>query len=102
MRILLVDDEPLAIELLDSLLKKHDGVEIVGHANNGRRALVAIREQKPDVVFLDIEMPGMTGLEVVESLQSDNHMPHVIFATAFDKYAVEAFDLSAVDYVLSL
>ena len=100
MRILLVDDEPLAIELLDSLLKKHEGVEIVGHANNGRRALVSIREQKPDVVFLDIEMPGMTGLEVVESLQSDNHMPHIIFATAFDKYAVEAFDLSAVDYIL--
>lgn len=100
MRILLVDDEPLALELLNDLLKKYEGIEVIGHANNGRRALAAILEQKPDLVVLDIEMPGMSGLEVVESLQSDHHMPLILFATAFDKYAVEAFDVSAVDYIL--
>lgn len=100
MRVLLVDDEPLALELLQSLLEASPAVEVVATAINGRRALEAIREHKPDLVFLDVEMPGMTGIEVVESLQSDAHMPLILFATAFDKYAVEAFDLNAVDYIL--
>ncbi|MFK7828844.1 MAG: LytR/AlgR family response regulator transcription factor [Congregibacter sp.] len=100
MRVLLVDDEPLALELLCNLLKVHQSIEVVGTANNGRRALAAIRDQQPDLVFLDIEMPGVSGFDVVESLQSDDHMPLILFVTAFDKYAVEAFDLSAVDYLL--
>lgn len=100
MRVLLVDDEPLALELLESLLADQDEIDVVGSASNGRRALAAIRDLKPDAVFLDIEMPGMSGFQVVEALQSDDHMPLVLFATAFDKYAVEAFDLNAVDYIL--
>lgn len=100
MRVLLVDDEPLALELLESLLAGQDEIDVVGTASNGRRALAAIRDLKPDAVFLDIEMPGMSGFQVVEALQSDDHMPLVLFATAFDKYAVEAFDLNAVDYIL--
>lgn len=100
MRILIVDDEPLAVELMNSLLQKEPGVEVVGVARSGRQAVAAIRSNRPDLVFLDIEMPGMGGFAVVESLQADDFLPLIVFATAFDKYAVEAFDLNAVDYIL--
>ena len=100
MRVVIVDDEPLALDLLGELLRKGDNLQVVARASNGRAALAAIREHRPDLVFLDIEMPGMNGFEVVELLQADDHMPLVIFVTAFDGYAVEAFDVNAVDYVL--
>jgi two-component system LytT family response regulator len=73
---------------------------VVGVARSGRQALAAIRELRPELVFLDIEMPGMSGFEVVQALQADDHLPVVVFVTAFDKYAVRAFDVNAVDYIL--
>ncbi|WOJ94556.1 LytTR family DNA-binding domain-containing protein [Congregibacter variabilis] len=100
MRVLVVDDEPLARDLLLELLSDSPDLEVVGSASSGREALAAIRSHRPDLVLLDIEMPGMNGFEVVESLQADDCMPLVIFATAFNQYAVDAFDKNAVDYIL--
>jgi len=100
LRVVIVDDEPLALDLITELLVDEAALEIVGRASSGREALRAIREQRPDLVFLDIEMPGVNGFEVVQSLQADDHMPLVVFVTAFDAYAVDAFDLNAIDYVL--
>jgi two-component system LytT family response regulator len=100
MRVLVVDDEPLAVELSCSLLKAFPDVAVVGVARSGRQALAAIRELRPELVLLDIEMPGMSGFEVVQALQADDHLPVVVFVTAFDKYAVRAFDVNAVDYIL--
>lgn len=100
MRVLLVDDEPLALELLTELLAASPEIDIVATASSGREALGAIRVHRPDLVFLDIEMPGINGFKVIESLQADDHMPLIIFVTAYDEYAVDAFDKNAVDYVL--
>jgi two-component system LytT family response regulator len=100
MRVLITDDEPLAVELMSQLLQAEDGVEVVGVARSGRQAIASIRKERPDLVFLDIEMPGLGGFAVVEALQEDDHMPLVVFVTAFDKYAVDAFDVNAVDYLL--
>jgi two-component system LytT family response regulator len=98
--VLLVDDEPLALELLTELLATSPDIEIVATASSGREALGAIRVHRPDLVLLDIEMPGIDGFKVVECLQEDDHMPLIIFVTAYDEYAVDAFDKNAVDYVL--
>lgn len=95
-----MDDEPLALELLEGMLAEHACIEVVARARSGREALRAIREFRPDLVFLDIEMPRMSGFQVVQGLQADDHMPMVVFVTAFDQYAVEAFEVNAVDYVL--
>lgn len=100
MRVLIADDEPLAVELLNQLLRADADIQVVGLARSGRQAIAAIRKERPDVVLLDIEMPGLGGFQVVESLQADDYMPLVIFVTAFDKYAVDAFDVNAVDYLL--
>jgi len=94
-----VDDESLARRGLKLRLEELGGVEVVGECCNGREAVAAIRKVEPDIVFLDIQMPGMNGFDVVRELQSDS-MPQVIFVTAFDHYAVEAFEVHAVDYVL--
>ena len=96
---MIVDDEPLAREGLRLRLEQMDGVEVLGECKNGREALNAIVELAPDVVFLDIQMPGMSGFEVIRNIQQDD-MPLIIFVTAFDEYAVEAFDMHAVDYLL--
>jgi two-component system LytT family response regulator len=98
MRALLVDDEQPARERLRRLLAEVPGVEIVGEAQDGERAMEEIARLAPDVVFLDIQMPGCTGMEVAASLPSPR--PHIVFCTAFDQYAVDAFELSAVDYLL--
>jgi two-component system LytT family response regulator len=100
MRVLLVDDEPLALELLAELIAGSADIEVVARASSGREALGAIRTYRPDLVLLDIEMPGMNCFKVVEALQADDHMPLIVFVTAFDEYAVDAFDKNAVDYVL--
>ena len=99
LRVLIVDDEPLARQRLADLLEASDGVEVVGEADSGRDAVVAIREYAPDLVFLDVQMPGKTGLEVVEEVGPE-HMPLTIFVTAYDRYALKAFDVAAVDYLL--
>lgn len=93
------DDEPLALGLLCSYLQVLPNVEIVATCNGGRQALEAAAEYEPDLMFLDIQMPGMTGYEVAKRLQADL-APLIVFATAYDEYAVSAFDLHAVDYIL--
>jgi two-component system LytT family response regulator len=97
-RTLLVDDEQPARERLRRLLAGAADIEIVGEAEDGEQALERIVEAKPDLVFLDIQMPGCTGMEVASSLASPR--PHLVFCTAFDQYAVDAFELNAVDYLL--
>jgi two-component system LytT family response regulator len=97
-RVLLVDDEPLAREMLREMLQGDPGVEIVGESINGQEALGAIREQVPDVIFLDVQMPEMGGFELLEAL--GKQIPHVIFVTAYDQYAVRAFEVNALDYLL--
>jgi len=100
LRTLLVDDEPLALELMEGLLALETDIEIVGAARGGRQGLAAIRSEVPDLVFLDVEMPGLSGFDLVTSLQEDDHLPLIVFVSAFDKYALEAFDVNAVDYIL--
>ncbi len=97
-RTLIVDDESLARERLRELLAAVPGVEIAGEASNGEEALERIAELRPDLVFLDIQMPGASGLEVAACLPRPR--PRIIFCTAFDQYAVDAFELHAVDYLL--
>lgn len=99
LRTIIVDDESLARRGLKLRLQAFDDVEVLAECRNGREALAAIRELAPDLVFLDIQMPGMDGLALVRELQSDG-MPLIVFVTAFDQYAVQAFELHAVDYVL--
>lgn len=98
-RVLIVDDEMLARQRVEDLLRGEDGVEIVAQASTGDSALQAIREWKPDLVFLDVQMPGKTGLEVVREIGPAN-MPPTIFVTAFDQHALAAFELAAVDYLV--
>ena len=99
LRAIIVDDESLARRGLSLRLQQMPMVDVVAECANGQQALEAIAEHSPDLVFLDIQMPGIDGFEVVRQLQSDN-LPMVIFVTAFDQYAVEAFKVHAVDYVL--
>jgi two-component system LytT family response regulator len=94
---LIVDDETLARRLLCEYLRPHEDIKIVGECDNGFDAVKAISDLRPDLVFLDIQMPRLTGLEVIELTQRDHG---VIFTTAYDQYALKAFDLRAVDYLL--
>lgn len=103
LKILLVDDEPLARERLRTLLGDISiqfATEVVGEAGNGLAALACIREQAVDVVLADIRMPGMDGIELAGHLGAFEKPPAVIFTTAYDNYAVQAFDLNALDYLL--
>ncbi|MBV6418274.1 MAG: Transcriptional regulatory protein BtsR [Steroidobacteraceae bacterium] len=99
LRVLIVDDEALARQRLLDLLGQQPAVEIAGVADNGNAAVEAIRTLAPDLVFLDIQMPGRTGLEVVREIGA-GHMPVTIFCTAYDRYALDAFDVAAVDYLV--
>lgn len=100
LRALLVDDEQLARDELGYLLGRVGGVEVVGQAGNGVEALAAIDRLQPDVVFLDVQMPGLTGFEVARRMLATEIPSHVIFVTAFDHHAIEAFEVNAVDYLL--
>ena len=99
LRVLIVDDEALARQRLEDLLRREDAVEIVGTADNGQAAIEAIAALKPDLVFLDVQMPGRTGLDVLREVGPD-HMPATIFVTAYDRYALDAFELAAIDYLM--
>lgn len=99
LKTIIVDDESLARRGLALRLQQIPMVDVIAECANGQQALEAIAEHSPDLVFLDIQMPGIDGFEVVRQLQADN-LPMVIFVTAFDQYAVEAFKVHAVDYVL--
>jgi two-component system, LytTR family, response regulator len=98
LRALIVDDEQPARDRLRRMLAEFKDVEVAGEAADGEEAMAGIAELRPDAVFLDIQMPGATGLEVAASLAEPR--PHVIFCTAFDQYAVDAFELHAIDYLL--
>ena len=99
LRVIVADDEPLARARLLALMPKDVGIEIIGEYASGTEAVEAIRRDKPDIVFLDMQMPGCDGLQVVAGLDAAER-PAVVFVTAHDKFAVDAFGVRAVDYVL--
>lgn len=99
MRILIVDDEPLARERVRALLSAETDVEIIGECGNGPDAVAAIRQDRPDIVFLDMQMPGADGLQVVRELPADDR-PAIVFVTAHDRFAIDAFGVHATDYLL--
>jgi two-component system, LytTR family, response regulator len=100
LKTLIVDDEPVARKILREELESIDDVEIVGEADNGIEALDKIATCRPDLVLLDLQMPGMGGLDVVRKLKHAPSMPVIVIVTAYDKYALQAFDAGAVDYLL--
>ena len=98
---LIIDDEPLARQELLYLLQSADGVEVVAQGSNGIEAVELVRAHRPDVVFLDVQMPGLDGFAVLKKLiDKKMGLPQIVFATAFDQYAVRAFEVNAVDYLL--
>ena len=98
-RTLIVDDEPLGRERIRALLARDPEIDVVEECPDGRRAVVAIERSRPDLVFLDVQMPEMDGFAVLEAIAGDR-MPAIIFVTAYDRYAVQAFEVHALDYLL--
>lgn len=96
-RVVIIDDETLAREIIKSYLKKFENVELLTECSNGFEGIKQINELKPDLIFLDIQMPKLTGFEMLEILEEP---PVIIFTTAFDQYALKAFDVNATDYLL--
>jgi len=96
-RTLIIDDERLAREELKSILKDYLEISVIGEAKNGDEGLEKIQNLSPDLIFLDVSMPGMTGFEMLKKL---DEIPHVIFVTAYDEHALQAFDVNALDYIL--
>ncbi len=94
---IIVDDEKLARDLLREYLESFDEIELVAECSKGSEAVEKINKLKPDIIFLDVQMPGMSGFDVLEEIDQE---PHVIFTTAYDQYAIKAFEKNAVDYVL--
>ena len=98
-RTLVVDDEPMARERILSLLQHEGDVEVIGQCSDGVQAVSAIQQQSPDLVFLDVQMPGCDGFGVIQNIGADR-MPTVVFVTAYDEYALRAFEVHALDYLL--
>src|SRR6478736_3880502 len=94
---LIIDDEKLARDLLHEYLEPFSEIEVIGECTKGNEAVEKINKLKPDLIFLDVQMPGMTGFDVLEDI---DHEPYVIFTTAYDQYAIKAFEKNAVDYLL--
>lgn len=99
LRILIVDDEPVARTGIRFFLEGEPGVEIIGECANGEEAVAAIRAQAPDLIFLDVQMPGLDGFAVIETI-GPRRMPAVVFVTAYDQHALQAFEAHAIDYLL--
>ncbi len=99
LRTLIADDEPLARERVRMMLGMHDDVAVIGEVGDGQQAIDAIRQERPDLVFLDVQMPGVDGFGVLRELEGEI-LPYVIFVTAYDQYALQAFEVHALDYVL--
>lgn len=99
LRTLVVDDEPFLRMELAKKLAEHPNIEVIGQCANGIEAVEAIHRQQPDLVYLDIVMPGLNGFQVIHAIQADA-MPIIIFATAYDQYAIKAFEVRAVDYLV--
>lgn len=100
LNVLVVDDEQPAREELCYLLSQDGAVEVIGQADNGVAALALLDDLEPDIVFLDVQMPGLTGFEVARQVARRPTAPHIVFVTAFDQYALDAFQVNAVDYLL--
>jgi len=98
-RTLVVDDEPIARERILALLQQENDVEVIGQCADGVQAVSAIQQQSPDLVFLDVQMPGCDGFGVIQNIGADR-MPTVVFVTAYDEYALRAFEVHALDYLL--
>lgn len=98
--VLIVDDEQPARQRLRRLLDEHPQLDIIGEADNGQSALELIEQQQPDLIFLDISMPVMSGMQVAKLLNQRQHQAQIIFTTAYDEYALQAFDVDAQDYLL--
>jgi two-component system, LytTR family, response regulator len=98
-KVLVADDEPLARDRLKTLLAREDWVDLVGECRDGNETIASIARLQPDLVFLDVQMPGATGFEVIDAI-GPARMPLVVFVTAFDQYALKAFDVHALDYLL--
>ena len=96
-RALIIDDEPLACDLVEEYLENYEQIEVVGRCHDGFDGMKAIGDKKPDLIFLDVQMPKITGFEMLELLEDP---PAIIFTTAFDEYAIQAFEKNAVDYLL--
>ena len=99
-RVLIAEDEPLAAEALADWVARMPTLQLVASCGDGATALAQIRALQPDLVLMDIQMPVLTGLQVVQALQGDAHQPRIIFTTAYDQHALTAFELHAVDYLL--
>ena len=99
-RVAIIDDEPLARTAVRASLREWNDIEIVGEADNGRDAVALIRATKPDLVFLDVRMPILDGFGVIEEV-AEYHLPVIIFLTAYDQYALRAFEAHATDYLSS-
>jgi two-component system LytT family response regulator len=98
-RALIVDDEPLPRERVRTLLAEHSDIEVIGECRDGQEALASILSKRPDLIFLDIQMPELDGFDLIKAIDPED-LPAVIFITAFDEYAIQAFEVEAIDYLL--
>ncbi|MFN7328197.1 MAG: LytR/AlgR family response regulator transcription factor, partial [Bacteroidota bacterium] len=94
---LIIDDEKLARDLLSEFIDPMDSLQLLDECSKGSEAVEKINKLKPDLIFLDVQMPGMTGFDVLDEI---DHEPYVIFTTAYDQYAIKAFEKNAIDYLL--
>src|SRR6185312_2508226 len=99
-RVMLVDDEPIANDGLRALLRRYSDVQVIGECRDAAHAVTEIRRLSPDLVFLDVQMPGMDGFGLVRALDIEHRTPIIVFVTAHDEHALEAFDANAADYLL--